>query len=293
MAAIPRKYVDPPTRQPLPYSLVQMAEWRNDSDPHWQGGIEWQSLCGNSATALDYCVTGAALPAAKVDTGGRDLRGANPFTVYAEVDCSPVGQHWDRGMADARRLLEDSEAHEVERAFWTGTAAGVTNTVYPRLAADADVYDSTSSVMRVQLQAAAVVVTGSTGVTPALGMGALEDAAADCYHGVATIHVPIIAIASLMHRGIIQRDGARLRTISGNTVIAGAGYQNTSPAGVAAGVGQAWLYATGQVFGYRSAVKTFVREQSFDRSTNTLKAIAERTYVLGYECCLHAVLINI
>jgi len=269
-----------------------MAEWRDVTDPHVLAGMEWQSLCGNSATALDYCVTGAPLPATKVDTGGRDMRGANPFTVYAEVDCSPVGTHWDKGVADARRLLEQSEAHEVERAFWTGTAAGVTNTVYPRLAANSDVYD-TSSTFRVQLQAAAVVVTGSTGVTPALGMGALEDAAEDCYHGVVTIHVPIIAIASLMHRGIIQRDGSRLRTIAGNTVIAGAGYSNTSPTGAAAGVGQAWLYATGQVFGYRGAIKSFVREQSFERSTNTLKAIAERTYVLGYECCLHAVLINI
>lgn len=292
MATIPRKYVDPPTRQPLPYSLVQMTDWRDSNDPHWQAGIEWQSLCGNSATALDYCVTGAALPAQKVDTGGLEPRAANPFTVYAEIDCSPVGTHWERGMADARRLLEQSEAHAVEQAFWTGTAAGVTNTVYPRLAADTAVYDTGSS-FRVQLQTVAVVVTGGLGVTPALGMGALEDAAADCYHGVVTIHVPMIAIPSLMHRGIIQRDGARLRTISGNTVVVGAGYANTSPAGVAAGVGQAWIYSTGTVFGYRSSVKTFMREQSLERSTNTLKAIAERTYVLGFECCHHAVLINI
>jgi hypothetical protein len=269
-----------------------MIDWSGDGDPHWQAGIEWQSLCGDAATALDYCVTGAPLPAQKVDTGGLEMRGANPFTVYAEIDCSPVGTNWDRGMADARRLLEMTEAHAVESAFWTGTAAGVLDTVYPHLAADSEVSDS-SSVFPVVLQTAATIVTGSTGVTSALGMGALEDAATDCYHGVVTIHVPMIAVASLMHRGIIQRDGARLRTIAGNTVIVGAGYANTSPTGAAAGIGQAWLYATGQVFGYRSAVKTFMREQSLERSTNTLKAIAERTYVLGFECCHHAVLINI
>src|SRR5688572_877007 len=205
MATTPRKYVDPPQRLPLPYSLVEMTEWRNDSDPHWRAGIEWQSLCGNAATALDFCVTGAALPPAKTDTGGLEMRGANPFTVYAEIDCSPVGTNWEKGVADVRRLLEQAEAHAVEEAFWTGVAANVTNTVYPRLAADTEVFDS-GAFYQVQLQTAATVVTGATGVTPALGMGLLEDAATDCYHGVVTIHVPMIAVASLMHRGIIQRD---------------------------------------------------------------------------------------
>jgi hypothetical protein len=93
---------------------------------------------------------------------------------------------------------------------------------------------------------------------------------------------------------MVWRDGPRLRTINGSYVVSGGGFPNTGPDGTAAPAGTAWLYFTGQPFIYRSRdVRTFMREESFDRSTNLLKVIAERTYLVGWDCCHYAVLINV
>jgi hypothetical protein len=43
------------------------------------------------------------------------------------------------------------------------------------------------------------------------------------------------------------------------------------------------------VFGYRSDVRFTRARESIDRAENTYKMIAERTYVIGFECCLVAV----
>ncbi len=291
MAAIPRMYVNPPTREALPYGLLAQADIQENSGAHWRAGIDWTSICGDPFTALEYCVTGSVAPTGKADPGagtGAFHRGAQAFTVVTEIDCSAPGGHWERGIADAQGLLRASQSYAVEAAFWSGTAAGITNAVYPRLASNTTTTDG-----MVTLQTSAVIVTGGLGVTPNIGIGALEAASVACYHSTVTLHVPMIAVSALMDRGIIKADGNSLRTISGNKVIVGSGYSNTSPAGVLAGVGQAWIYATGEVFGFKSPMRTFAREDSFDRSTNTLKVIAEATFVVGFECCHHAVLINL
>lgn len=289
-----RKFVDPPTRTPMPYGLFTVVEPRDDGDPHWKNGVEWQPLCGGSSTTFDYCVTGGAAPPL-VDTGGRDTRAATPFTVYAEIDCSPVGTQWDQGLEDARKLLELTEQYQVERAFWTGLNQGLAGpaSVYPHLAANVAVVDPVQgSNLQVVLQPAATVVTGSA-VGATQGIGALEAALAQCYDGEAVLHVPVQAIPVMASNVLFYRDGNALRTFNGNRVVAGAGYANTSPSGVAAPAGTAWIYATGALFMYKGGVEQFTREQSLDRNTNTFKAIAQRTYVLGWDCCLFAVLINI
>ena len=292
--AIPRKYVDPPTKELLPYRLVNAVDWRTDGDSHWKNGIQWQSLCGMASTTLEPCVTGGALPL-KIDTGGTEARGASAFTVYAEVDCSAPGGGWERGIEDATRLLEMTESYAVEQAFWTGRAANINNAVYPHLAANTVQTNNAAGdgFYTLTLQTAATVVTGGTGVAAVIGFGALEAAIAACNNGVSVIHVPMIAIPSLLSKMLLVKQGNQLRTITGNVVVPGAGYANTGPDGSPAAVGQAWLYGTGAMFGYRGDVRTFSRETSLDRNVNTLKAIAERTYVLGFECCHYAVLINL
>jgi hypothetical protein len=42
------------------------------------------------------------------------------------------------------------------------------------------------------------------------------------------------------------------------------------------------------VFGYRSDVFFTQARESIDRAENTYRMLAERTYVLGFECCLIA-----
>jgi hypothetical protein len=282
--------------------LLSVTRFVTASSPHWQNGITWESHClevGMGGTTYDECVAVTGVgdvpePSVKTDNVDSIHRGATPFTPYVRFDCSPVG------VVDAERIATDalaqSESWQVERAFWTGLVDGKT-LAFPHLAADAEVVDAQTILLQ---SAASVAATGAFDV--ATGLGLLEAALADCYNGVGVVHAPVKALPTLDAWGLVDRVGRdqvngqlgrQLRTVNGNLVAAGAGYPGTSPAGVAPTADQAWLYATGAVFGYRSTV-TFTRlRDSIDRETNTIEMIAERTYVLGWDCCHVAVLVDL
>lgn len=287
-----RALVDPPRRQPMPYGVFTVVEERPVSDPHILLGVEYQPLCGSSSTTFDYCVTGGPGPGF-APTASRQMRAATPFTVYADLACSAVGTTWDQAYEDVTNILKTTEQYQVERALWTGQVAGLDNQMYPHLAASSAVTTSiVQGGLQVTLQTAATSVTGSP-VSPAVGIGLLESQLGACYDGVGVIHVPESAVPALANLNMIYRDGPNLRTYNGNLVVAGAGYTGSSPSGVAPSPGTTWMYATGQLFMYRGPIKTFTREESFNRANNTLTAIAQRTYVLGWDCCHFAVQINI
>lgn len=297
----PRLPVDPPPFTQSPYGLLSIVQWDDTGTPHWQNGVTWRSDCPTNvpATTYDECiaVTGTGSlpePSAKTDNVTSINRGATPFTPYVRFDCSPVG------LSDAERVatraLAQVESFQVERAFWSGLVDGKT-LAFPHLAANASVVDSQSITLQT---AASVVATGS--FDAAAGLGLLEDALASCYNGVGVVHVPVKAIPTLAAWGLIERGGRdgvngqvgrQLRTANGNLVAAGSGYPGTSPAGAAPGNEQAWLYATGAVFGYRGAVAFGNVRDSLDRNANVLQMIAERTYVIGFDCCHVAVLIDL
>jgi hypothetical protein len=44
---------------------------------------------------------------------------------------------------------------------------------------------------------------------------------------------------------------------------------------------------------YRSDVKINPFPSTMNRQENTIEMIAERTYVLGFDCCLHAVQVTL
>lgn len=279
-----RQIVDPPAFTLLPYGLWDAVQPRTPSSPHWQQGVTWIERCPTAGTTYDEClaVTGTGAPpepAAKADNTDQTFRGATPFTVFAEFDCSPVG------IGDAATVAEDAlarvEQQQVEAAFWTGTA-GSQGVVFPHLAADAEVLDAQDIVLQ---QAATTVVTGADAVR---ALGDLEAELASCYAGQGIIHVPrsVLPILAAWHL-VVERDGA-LFTTGGNRVVVGGGYTGTGPDGTAPDEGAAWIYATGAVFGYRSAVRVTSPRESIDRAENTMRMIAERTYVLGFECCLLA-----
>jgi len=284
-----RQIVDPPAFTLLPYGLWDAVEQRNPSDTHWQQGVTWVERCPQGGTTYDEClsVTGTGAPPeppAKADNVDQTFRGATPFTVMAEFDCSPVGI--GNAATAAQDALERIEQQQVEAAFWTGTAGGQT-VGFPHLAANAQVLD----VQDIVLQPAASVCV--TGVDAAHALGALEGCLADCYAGQGVIHVPRTAQATLDAWGLLhERDGA-LYTSAGNRVVVGGGYTGSAPDGTAPAAGTVWLYATGALFGYRGDVQFGTPHDSIDRSSNTMKMIAERSYVLGFECCLLAVQLNL
>ena len=276
-----RQIVDPPTFTSLPYGLWDAAQKPTPDNGHWQQGITWIERCPDGGTTYDEClaVTGIGTPPeppVKADNVDQTFRGATPFTVVAKFDCSPVG------LRDAETVASDAlarvEQQQVEAAFWTGSA-GAQTVVFPHLAADTEVLDAQDIVLQT---AASPAVTGAD---VAQALGELEADLATCYAGQGIIHVPCVALPTLAAWNLVEERDGRLYTTAGNLVVAGGGYTGSGPDGSTPTAGTAWIYATGAVFGYRGDVQVTSPRDSIDRSTNTMRMIAERTYVLGFECC--------
>jgi hypothetical protein len=256
------------------------------ANAHWRMGLQWQPICPDANGTFGECTSpdGTPLPAPKDETWGWETRGATPFTVYSRVDCAPVGQWSDLSSRNQQALLR-SEARELERIFWTGEAEDGSGTpsMWPHLAANVAVIDGDDLI-----QPAATVVTAIP-QTIAVGIGMLEAAMRECYPGIATLHVPINLGALMAEAYLLEPRGGLMFTGSvGSKVVLGE-YPGTSPTGVDT-PGVTWVYATGAVFYQREAAPhTFTPVESFDRDVNTLSMIAERTYVIGWDCCLLAI----
>lgn len=288
-----RKLVSAPAVTPSAYTLLDYVQWRDDPDPHWQAGITWQQVCGDTSTTIDWCVItgGDQENPTKSATAALETRGAMPFTILAEIDCSPVG-FWDSAEDNVRGILTRMESTTLESVLWTGTAAGIAELIKPHLAENTEVVLVEDGYTQVLMQPAMTVpVTGTLDVVEALG--ALEYALENCYGGVGIVHVTIPVFEMMISQYLLTKSGARWQTAKGNWVVPGGGYPGTAPDGSAPAYGVNWMYITGAVFGYRSGIKlNGTKIEHFDRSVNTLKVIAERTYVLGWDCCQFGVAVS-
>lgn len=288
-----RQIVDGPGFVPLPNFLWDAAE-HPSADAHWQQGITWIERCGGGGTVYDECiaVTGTGgTPAAQASMASnvsQQNRGATPFTVYAEFDCAPVGNGLTQADLTDRAVeaLLQVEPYIVSRTFWTGSAgkSGTTNqtTAWPHLASNATLDDPQG----IRLQTAATpLVTGGEDV--AVALGAVEAQLASCYGGQGAIHIPYSALPTFKSRALITQEspGGPIYTPAGNQVIPGLGYTGSGPDGSAAAAGTSWIYGTGPVFAYRSEVFARPFPSTFDRSENTVRYLASRTYLLGFGCC--------
>jgi hypothetical protein len=267
--------------------------------------VTWSSYCleNTGDTTYDECIatTGAPddpvpEPSVKSDNVEHVLRGATPFTPYVRFDCSPVGNA--EAQQIATNALAQTESWQVEHAFWTGAVDGKT-LAFPHLTATAEVVDNDGALLQM---IASPVVTGAA-IDIATGLGLLEKALADCYGGQGVIHVPVKLLPTLDAWGLIRPVGGRdtgsgqfgrqLETLSGNLVAVGSGYPGTGPNGVDPGNDASWMYATGSVFMYRGSVKINPYASTVNRENNTVEMIAERTYVLGFDCCLLGVQVTL
>jgi hypothetical protein len=299
----PRSLVDEPRSTPSSYGLLSVAELRGgDGDPHWQNGIQFETQCPSlaaaTATTFDECiaVTGVGAPSpppSKADNTFYRWRAAMPFTVYAQFDCSMVGL--DQATNKAEEALTRGEAWQIERAFWTGQAAGTNNIAFPHLAhSAAEIVDSQGILLQSPAVTGVSGYPANAGPWPiAQGVGILEKLLADCANGVGVVHVPpqvIPKLAGVM--GISQR-GPVLYTSNGNQLAIGNGYPGTGPGGGTLGQDAAWIFATGPVVVYRGPVRVLSSPEAFDRSENTVRLQAERTVLAAWDCCHFAVQINL
>jgi hypothetical protein len=246
-------------------------------------GVRFEpDACTPAQVTIEVCpATGS--PEAKVPTGVWETRAANPFTVYSMPVCGPVG-NWDEYEARVVAALTNGEARAVEFEFWTGTRGTL-----PHLAEDTGVTGSPFPGTVEIEQTAAVTITGSP-VDIVEGVGLLEGALAECYGHEGVLHVPPEALAHLTSQTLVTKDGVRLRSPAGHLVAAGAGYPGTAPDGSGPTGGVFWLYATGAVAVRRGPIQvTRPLVEALDRARNDVVLVAERTYVIGWDCCHFAV----
>lgn len=191
---------------------------------------------------------------------------ATPFTVYGHFTCTPIGYTASAAQDLATAHLMDREQQRVEQAFWTRDLGNVPGLVG---------------------MGATDVTIGIASDDLSIALGSLEQFIGTNYGSVGVIHMTRAVALAGLGLDLLTSSSGRLFTVLGTPVVAGAGYPGTGPAGEVPTAGTSWIYATPAVFGYRSEVFDSSARPGdlFDRGQNNLTAVAERTYLLGYDPC--------
>lgn len=259
MAVAPAAVVEGPSRSPLPFGLFSVLAFRPDTAGRWLNGVAWETgTCAPARGIADPdCDPGTPTEGLPKDlTFEQDIVGATPFTVYGAYSCSVGSVAPERAAELARAHLLAREEARVEQALWEGDLDNVPNLV------------------------AAVTGAGAgatvTGATIEEAWAALEGRLGEEYGSLGVIHAPRALALVALAKGVLETTGGRLRTKLGTPVVAGAGYPD-----------EGRIIGTGAMFGYRSEVFAPAPAGGYviDHRQNDLLAIAERTYVVGFDPC--------
>ncbi len=258
--------VPAPVSQPQRYGLFSAATIVDTTSPHELLGIQWAPLpCNRPQLWPHDCPPHNE---EKTYTTQPPTGYALPVSVYGSFDCRLVGYSLSEASARAHEHLTAGEQQAVEYALWTGAAEN-----NPALA-----NPDTTNV--------------GTHTCSAGALSALYEHTDTHMVGEPTIHLPRAALPWLIDQ-LITVNG-RLFTRAGSPVAAGAGYTeaNTGPDGQPAPDGAYWIYATGPLVIRRGPIITVPNpaEQGFNTRTNQHTALAERQFLVAWDCITAAVL---
>lgn len=280
-------YVPSPTITPNRWGLLDVVEPTTPEDGHWEGGITWDNnFCTDINSTVGFC----PIPedGSNPKTAHRDFEAccADPFILYGSYNCPPPGRSAEEAFTIAKERLFIKEGRAAETVFWTGLTDGGTD-INPCLAFG----NNTCENPPIDLTAEA----GPVGVVASIGV--LESALGECSPGVGLIHANY-GLASFLtsHRLIYQDENDGLITITGQKIVLGQGYPGTGPGNIPATPGTTWVFATGPMVVWRSEV--FLTPERFtegamDFKLNNVKVYAERTYAVGWSCCLFAIQVDL
>lgn len=259
----------PTPSMPRRYGLLQAAVGPLDLPTHARiGGLQYvHAMCGEGAGYTIACP----------DSGTKTIAGVtetvigSPFIVYSTMACASVGFTFEEQRSLVMQKLLSVEQSIVEEALSSGSFGQDPSL----LAADG-----------------IVTVTGG-GATAVEVVSELEqamycgfDSTASNYGPAAYLHMPIPVFNDLKSQHMIDFDGTRWRTPLGTVVSTGC-YAGNAPDGSAAAAGVFWIYITGQTTVWQTSdsdVQIAPVEGSLDRATNQMLMLAEREYVVTYEC---------
>lgn len=298
---------------PLRYGLFNVAPPKQiispPEDPHLEehafgGGLYYDPYgCGQ---ARPYDVACVGLGSKTFDPNSPEIA-VLPFVVYTTMICGPRGITEAYMTTKTANRLYSSEQHAVEAALMHGTGGA-----RPWIADPAGPY-------------AAPVDVGGGGLTfPTVvdAVAALERHAYTTvpygHHAVLHANPSVHAYAAEAHLvataaefgpvwgavsplvtpesapGDVPRTEPVLRTPLGTKWVFGAGYSGAGPNNLAPAAGKTYIWITGHVSVWRSAKwsppSIF---QTMDRELNQLKALAERPYLVTFDCFRAFALVDI
>lgn len=273
VATIPPLLIPKPTASmPLRYGLFQAAIGPLDLPVHGRnGGLRYvTSVCADGFGYEIECVDDQNDKSASWTENGTTTVLGVPFIVYATMQCAPVGYSYEEQRAFVVDRLKSVEQAVVEGILATGAVGQ-----FPSLLAADGI----------------VSVTGG-GTTPVEVVSELETAlycgfdGSTIYGQPGVLHMTIPVFNQLKSDHLIEFDGTRWRTPIGTVVSTGC-YTGDGVDGTPQADGTSYIYITGQTVIWRTSdaqLEIPPVEGALDRTTNQMMMIAEREYVVTYEC---------
>ena len=286
MAIAPPLWVPAPTLTPARFGLFDAADIVIENDDHFRNGIEYQPApCTPAKLAAQDCFPpadpGDPDPRERDIASGLPLTHSGPITVYNGFSCKLPGLTEAQIQSFAERALAGGESTAVETAVW-GDLSNV------------DVTDSTLAPNPLRLMGPDTTILTTAAVDLVKGIALLEDHLAQTYGGVGILHAPRGVSAYAAERQQIRFDGGRPVTAVGTKWAFGA-YPNTDIDGVEAATDTAWLVVTSAVNIRRSPVQRRPLDMRgvFSPTDNEALVLAERTYVVAWDCVHAAALVTL
>lgn len=238
----------------------------------WEQGFVFSPLgCPDDADLQDpTCGTTVTIDTTEfpVDVSGL------PWAMYHRARCSTFGDS-ERVQRAAEQLLLATTSHKLEREFWTGARTKATGRTGQ--------YLTDANVVQVESGSALPLVQG---------FGLLQNEIGERAQGMtAFIHVTPMTATLLRSQNVVHRDAdtGLLLDELGNAVVAGTGYDGSSPTDVVDASGDtAWVYAT-LVPSVRlsEVVVTAPRTiESVDPVNNIQYATAMRIGAVSFDSCV-------
>lgn len=237
-----------PDRAPLLGGLFSVLSFRGDED-RWQTGVTFPGqTCGPvPVTEGPGCPPEGYDPAFAFDREMPWGEIPEAFTVSGQFACSPVGISLAEAEDNAIADLQRHEEAAAEKVLWDTQLSTATELSSPTTAAlNADV-----------------------------ALGLLEHHIAREYGSQGVIHAPRWLIPSLD----VEVKGQRIVSKRlGTPVVAGGGYGDVGES--------ALLVASPALLGYRSSIEIVGDPvETFDRGTNLVQVLSQRTYLIGLDTC--------
>lgn len=253
------------------YGLFSVAEMETLPPHALLGGGYW--ITGNCGLDTGYAVACGASLASKTFPADSVTQSVAPFIVYAGRTCGTVGFTEAEQQKLIVQKLKATEQAVVEAVFSDqlfGQSPGLAN------------------------NASVVTVPTAAGVNFVESIGRLEAAFYAAYGYSGVIHMPFRAAEATASWNLLTADAAhplpgnsRVWRLASGTAVSIGNYSGNSPAGAAPAAGHQWLYMTPPVKIWSQSdadITVSPLRGSLNRTTNQETWLAERGYMVGFEC---------